>query len=179
MKKLLLLLLIMPFFGLAQTSLKDDDIHAAAGNRYEWLLTNVDPVMGMPSVSSLLWRMDMGEDEDFGSKEAMKHDELTQNWRFEDRNVFGNEKPQEVYVYWRGKWIVKDKEYIITKVTLEGDTERIITFFVNFWTRAINFRDIKPGETATVRFLTDVAALTVGKNGKSKIVVQTSKDYYE
>jgi len=178
MKKLILLLLL-PLFSMAQTSLKDADIYAAAGNRYEWLLTNIEPDMGMPAVSSLLWKMGMGKDEEYGRKEAMKGDLLNQKWRYEDRIVSGNEKAQEIYVHWIGKWIVKDKEYITTKVVFEGDTEAIIKFYINFWTRAINFRDTKPGETVTTRFLTDVAALTVGTNGKSKIVVQTAEDYYK
>lgn len=178
MKKLILFL-ILPLFSWAQTSIKDADIYAAAGNRYEWLLTNIEPDMGMPAVSSLLWKMGMESDEEYGRKNAIKEDFLNQKWRYVDRIVSGNEKAHEIYVHWIGKWIVKDKEYITTKVVLEGNTEAIIKFYINFWTRAINFKDTKPGETVTTRFLTDVASLTVGNNGKSKIVVQTAENYYE
>lgn len=65
------------------------------------------------------------------------------------------------------------------KIDISGDTENIIKFYVNFWSRAINFKDTKPGETVTTRFLSDVAALSVGTNGQSKIVVTTAKDYYK
>lgn len=175
MKKLILFLLL-PLFSLAQTSIKEADIYAAAGNRYEWLLTNVEGGQNFPAVSSLLWKMGMGKDDEYYKGKQTKID---QRWKYVDRIVSGNEKPNEVYVYWTGKDI-KGYDYpITTKVVLEGNTEAIINFYINFWTRAINFKDTKPGETVTTRFLTDVAALTVGNNGKSKIVVQTAEDYYK
>ena len=91
------------------------------------------------------------------------------------RQVSGNAKPSVILVTYFNKKL-KELEYPITqKVEITGDTQSIITFYVNFWSRAINFKDTKPGETVTTRFLTDVASLSVGTNGQSKIVVTTSK----
>ena len=176
MKKLILILLLFPLLSTAQTTIKDADIYAAAGNQYEWLLTNIESGLNFPAVSSLLWKMGMTEDESYYKG---KNTATNQKWRYTDQIVSGNEKESEILVFWTGKKVNGYEQPIIEKVVLEGTTEKIIKFYINFWTRAINFKDTKPGETVTVRFLTDVAALTVGTNGRSKIVVQTAKDYYK
>lgn len=171
MKKLILLLLL-PLFSMAQTSLKDADIYAAAGNRYEWLLTNIDPLDNMGTEQSLIQKMGFV----FAENKDVYKDDYTK-FVFEKSILSGNEKPSYLNVHYYTKKVEgKDIQY---KVEIDGPTEYVIKFYINFWTRAINFRDTKPGETVTTRFLTDVAALTVGTNGKSKIVVQTAEDYYK
>lgn len=174
MKKILLLLLF-PFLCFSQTSISTDDIYAAAGNRFETLLTNVEAGDNWAAVSSLLDRMGMTLDEKYKPSSNL----LNQRIKFIQKIVSGNEKTSVVFVTWVGKWVKGYQQPIITKVEIEGNTQSIITFYVNFWTRAINFRDTKPGETVTTRFLSDVAALSVGTNGQSKIVVTTAKDYYK
>lgn len=174
MKKILFLLLF-PFLCFSQTSLSNDDIYAAAGNRFETLLTNVEAGDNFPAVSSLLDKMGFVDDESYKTK----WNPLLQQWKYVENIVSGNTKPANIYVKWTGKNVKGYKHPIITNVEIEGNTQSIITFYVNFWTRAINFRDTKPGETVTTRFLSDVAALSVGTNGQSKIVVTTAKDYYK
>ena len=176
MKKILLLLLF-PFLCFSQTSLSDNDIFAAAGNDFEWLLTNVDTSnKGGFGYEGLLSRMGYSYDDNY--KGEISNDKFWQR-RYSKNILSGNEKPSAIYFkesYTRAKGY---KYPIITKMEIWGDTQSIITFYVNFWTRAINFRDTKPGETVTTRFLSDVAALSVGTNGQSKIVVTTAKDYYK
>ena len=74
---------------------------------------------------------------------------------------------------------VKGYDFPVTKkVDISGDTEYIIKFYANFWSRAINFKDTKRRDSYH-SFLSDVAALSVGTNGQSKIVVTTASDYYK
>ncbi|BBQ07559.1 hypothetical protein [Elizabethkingia anophelis] len=174
MKKLLLLL-IFPVLLFSQTTLKEADIYAAAGNRFETLLTNIEAGDNFPAVSSLLDKIGLADDETYKTP----WNQLDQRWRYKQKIVSGNEKPAIIYVRWTGKWVNGYKQPIITKVELTGDTTYIVRFYINFWSRAINFRDTKPGETVTTRFLSDVAALSVGTNGQSKIVVTPAKDYYK
>lgn len=175
MKKILLLLLF-PFLFFSQTSLSDDDIYAAAGNSFEWLLTNVDTSnRGAVSYQGLLSRMGYSYDEKY--KGEIYNDKLWQR-RYSKNIISGNEKPSAIYLKQTYSRVKGYKYPIITKMEIWGDTQSIITFYINFWSHAINFRDTKPGETVTTRFLTDIAALSVGTNGQSKIVVMTVKDYY-
>jgi hypothetical protein len=174
MKKILFLLLF-PFLCFSQTSLKDDDIYAASGNRYETLLTNIEAGDNFPAVSSLLDKMGFIDDETYKTK----WNPLFQQWKYVESIVSGNKKPATIYIKWTGKAVKGFEQPIITKLELSGDTESIIKFYVNFWSRALNFKDTKPGETVTTRFLSDVASLSVGTNGESKIVVTTAKDYYK
>ncbi|MDC8099772.1 hypothetical protein [Chryseobacterium rhizosphaerae] len=173
MKKLLLLLLF-PVLYFSQTSLKDEDIHAAAGNNYETLLTNIgiDREGGF-AINHFLHKIGFTPDEKF-----TQHGENFKQ-KFVQQIVSGNARPAVIWVSYLNKK-VKGYDYPVTqKVDISGDTESIIKFYVNFWSRAINFKDTKPGETVTTRFLSDVAALSVGTGGQSKIVVTTAKDYYK
>ncbi|GEN71593.1 hypothetical protein [Chryseobacterium lathyri] len=174
MKKLLFLLLF-PITIFSQTSLTTDDIYAAAGNDYETLITNIEAGDNFQAVSDLLYKIGLVDDESYKTN----FDVLNQKWKYVEQITSGNTKPAVVYIHWSGKRAKGYVQPIITKLELLGDTENIIKFYVNFWSRAINFKDIKPGETVTTRFLSDVAALSVGTNGQSKIVVTTSKDYYK
>lgn len=174
MKKILLLLLF-PTLLFSQTSLSEEDIYAAAGNDYETLITNIEAGNNFPAVSELLHKIGMVNDETYKTK----FDVLNQKWKYVQQITSGNAKPSTVYVNWSGKRVKGYKQPIITKLEISGDTENIIKFYVNFWSRAINFKDTKPGETVTTRFLSDVAAMSVGTNGQSKIVVTTAKDYYK
>ncbi|WP_312296859.1 hypothetical protein [Chryseobacterium sp.] len=174
MKKILLLLLF-PTVLFSQTSLSNDDIYAAAGNDYETLITNIEAGNNFPAISELLHKIGLVNDETYKTK----FDVLNQKWKYVQQITSGNAKPSIIYVNWSGKKVNGYKQPIITKLEMYGDTENIIKFYVNFWSRAINFKDTKPGETVTTRFLSDVAALSVGTNGQSKIVVTTAKDYYK
>ena len=174
MKKILFLLLL-PFLCFSQTPLTSDDIYAAAGNEYETLITNIEAGNNFPAVSDLLNKIGLVDDETYKTK----FDVFNQKWKYVQNIVSGNTRGATVYVTWSGKRVKNYKQPIITKLEMRGDTEYIIKFYVNFWSRAINFKDTKPGETVTTRFLSDVAALSVGTNGQSKIVVTTAKDYYK
>ncbi|PTT76855.1 hypothetical protein DD829_04220 [Chryseobacterium sp. HMWF035] len=175
MMKKLIILLLFPNIFYSQTSLTDDNIYAAAGNEYETLLTNIEAGNNFPAVSELLHKIGMVDDETFKTK----FDVLNQKWKYIEQVTSGNQKPRVAYINWTGKKVKGYSQPIITKLEIWGDTEYIIKFYVNFWSRAINFKDTKPGETVTTRFLSDVAALSVGTNGQSKIVVTTAKDYYK
>ena len=172
-----LLLLLFPTLLFSQTSLNNNDIYAAAGNDFEWLMTNIDTSnKGGYGYEGLLTRMGFIYDETYKAD--------TSNSKFWQRRyikniVSGNEKQSLIYLKEDYKKVSGNKYPIITKMEIWGDTENIIKFYVNFWSRAINFKDTKPGETVTTRFLSDVAALSVGTNGQSKIVVTTAKDYYK
>lgn len=174
--KTLLLLLILPTFLFSQTSIKDDDIYAAAGNEFEWLMTNVDTSnKGGYGYEGLLTRMGFSYDD----KYKLSSDEKFWQRRYSENIVSGNEKQSVIYFKENYKKVAGYKYPVITKMEIWGNTETIISFYVNFWSRALNFRDTKPGETVTTRFLSDVASLSVGMNGQSKIVVTTAKDYYQ
>lgn len=176
MKKFLLLL-IFPVFLFSQTNLKEADIYAAAGNEYEWLMTNVDTSnKGGYGYEGLLTRMGFHYDDSY--KSGLSNDNFWQK-RYKQNIVSGNEKTAFIYMKESYRKSKGYKYPIITKVELTGDTTYIVRFYINFWSRAINFRDTKPGETVTTRFLSDVAALSVGTNGQSKIVVTPAKDYYK
>lgn len=174
MKKLIILLLF-PIIFYSQTSLTDDDIYAAAGNEYETLLTNIgiDREGGF-AINHFLHKMGFTPDEKF----TTQHGENFKQ-KYIQQIVSGNAKPAVIWVNYLNRK-VKGYDFPITqKVDISGDTGNIIKFYINFWSRAINFKDTKPGETVTTRFLSDVAALSVGTNGQSKIVVTTAKDYYK
>lgn len=173
MKKILLLLLF-PLLCFSQTSLSDDDIYAAAGNQFETLLTNISiDREGGFAINHFLHKMGFTTDE-----KSTQHGEIFKQ-KYIQQITTGNAKPAIIWVSYFNKKI-KGTDFPITqKVEIIGDTENIIKFYINFWSRAINFRDTKPGETVTTRFLSDVAALSVGTNGESKIVVTTAEDYYK
>lgn len=172
--KTLFLLLILPTFLFSQTSIKEADIYAAAGNRFETLLTNVSiDREGGFAINHFLHTMGFTPDEKY-----TEHGEKFKQ-KYVQQITSGNATPGVIWVTYLNKKI-KGSEFPVTqKIDISGDTESIVTFYVNFWSRALNFRDTKPGETVTTRFLTDVASLSVGTNGQSKIVVTTAKDYYQ
>ena len=176
MMKKLIILLLFPIIFYSQTSLTNDDIYAAAGNDFEWLMTNVDTSnKGGYGYEGLLTRMGFVFDDKYKSNASGTF------WqrRYIKNIISGNEKQSLIYIKENYKKVSSHKYPIITKMEIWGDTEYIIKFYINFWSRAINFKDTKPGETVTTRFLSDVAALSVGTNGQSKIVVTTAKDYYK
>ncbi|TXI88974.1 MAG: hypothetical protein E6Q36_04265 [Chryseobacterium sp.] len=172
--KRLLFFLLFPLLSFAQTSLTDADIAAAAGNDYETLLTNIgiDREGGF-AINHYLHIMGFTPDEKFTQYgENFKQ-------KYVQQIVSGNTNPAVICVSYLNKK-VKGYDFPVTqKVDISGDTEYIIKFYANFWSRAINFKDTKPGEIVTTRFLSDVAALSVGTNGQSKIVVTTASDYYK
>jgi hypothetical protein len=172
--RILLLLLILPTFLFSQTSLKDEDIYAAAGNSYETLLTNISiDREGGFAINHFLHKMGFTPDEKY-----TQHGENFKQ-KYVQQITSGNATPAVIWVTYLNKKIKGYEIPVTQKIDISGDTESIITFYVNFWSRALNFRDTKPGETVTTRFLSDVASLSVGTNGQSKIVVTTAKDYYK
>ncbi|WP_086984843.1 hypothetical protein [Elizabethkingia miricola] len=173
MKKFLLLL-IFPVFLFSQTNLKEADIYAAAGNEYETLLTNISiDREGGFAINHLLSKMGFSSDD-----KSTVHGDIFK-LKYIQNIVSGNEKPAVIWVSYYNKKVKGYSFPITQKIEMYGDTTYIVRFYINFWSRAINFRDTKPGETVTTRFLSDVAALSVGTNGQSKIVVTPAKDYYK
>ncbi|WP_312399529.1 hypothetical protein [Chryseobacterium sp.] len=171
--KYLFLLLFLPTLLFSQTSISNDDIYAAAGNDYETLLTNVYiEDEGGFAINHFLNKMGF----------SPYHNAVYSGDYFKQKYIqqisTGNSKPSFIEVSYLNQKLKGSQSPITTKVEITGDTESVVKFYANFWSRAFNFRDTKPGEVVTTRFLTDVAALSVGSNGQSKIVVTTAKDYY-
>ncbi|MDI5894383.1 hypothetical protein [Flavobacterium algoritolerans] len=171
MKKILVLLLFS--FGLqAQTSYKDVDISAAAGNDYETLLTNVEYGLNHTDMENFF--NDIGY-----SSSGFKFSKRTENsvsYRFEKQIISGKEKQSFVYVKLASKKIPQYTLPMITKVEIYGDVQSIIKFYINYWSTDLNFNDVKVGEVVSTRFLSDVATLSFPDANTAKITVVTAKD---
>lgn len=172
MKKLLLLFLLT-IATQAQTNYKDVDIDAAAGNRYETLLTNVEYGYNDGTIQSGLRKIGMIQSD----RKFWKQTEAgIFTIRYEKQTVTGLGKQAYVYLKFSGKKIPQYSLPMTTKVELYGDIEAIINFYVTYWSRSLNFNDVKPGEVVSTRFLTDVATLSFPDAATAKITVITAKD---
>ncbi|WP_434575507.1 hypothetical protein [Riemerella anatipestifer] len=164
-----LLLLSMGLVHAQQTTYSDAEIRAVAGNRFEYLIVG-DDGQGDFNMQMLLNKMGFSPVINPKDREKTK-------W------VHSNRTNGEIVVWLKADYDCIEKgesKVCYTKwVDLYGDAPSIIKFYVNFWSKALNFRDTKPGETVTVRFLSDVAALTVNKDGTAIIKVRSAKDYYK
>lgn len=168
MKKLLLLLLLTSC-AFAQTTYKDADIQAMAGNEYETLLTNIVNELYSENnyhVSKLL--QDLGYNTTTYLKPVKENFDYTVKYDKEKNNK------ESVYVRYYTKLV--SKKNIVTKVEIYGDVKTVIRFYLNFWTTQLNFEDIKIGEVVSNKFLTDVATLSFPDNKTAKITVVTAKD---
>lgn len=171
MKKLLLLLL----FSLAtqaQTTMKEVDIDAAAGNQYETLLTNVEYGLNHTDIENFL--NDIGYSK--SSSKLTKRTDNSVSYRFEKQIVSGVEKQSYIYIKLASKKVPQYSLPMITKVEITGNVNSIIEFYCKYWSRQLNFNDVKPGEIVSTRFLTDVATLSYPDANTAKITVVTAKD---
>lgn len=168
MKKILVLLLFS--FGLqAQTTFKQVDIDAASGNDYETLLTNIVNVLYSENnyhVDNLL--------NDLGYNNITYLEPVKKGYDYTIKYDKENNKKVTVYVHYIAKNI--NNTSVVNKVEIYGNLQAIIRFYINFWSRQLNFNDVKPGEVVSTRFLTDVATLSYPGNNTAKITVVTAKD---
>lgn len=96
--------------------------------------------------------------------------------RFEKQSLIGDEKQGYVYVKYYFKKIQQYTLPLTTKIEIYGDVNTVIKFYVNYWSRQLNFDDVKVGEVVSTRFLTDVATLSFPSSNTAKITVVSSKD---
>lgn len=171
MKKTLLLLLF-GIMGMAQTTYKEVDIDAASGNAYETLLTNVEFGYNNMTVSSYLQKINMIYSNDKFHNYTQDHD--TQ--RFEKQSISGQEKQGYVYIRFYKKKVSQYEMPMTTKVEIWGDWQKVVEFYCGYWSRELNFADVKPSEVVSTRFLSDVATLTFPDSNTAKITVITAKD---
>lgn len=177
MKKILLLLLLS--FGLqAQTSYKEVDISAAAGNDYETLLTNTEAAYGDANIQIYLQHNGYIHDGEYNMKnrKILNVTNVSSLSRYKKQTLTGVEKPSYVWVKLHFKKVPQYSMPMSTKVEIYGDKMAVIQFYCNFWSRELNFNDVKPGEVVSTRFLTDVATLSYPDSSNAKITVVTAKD---
>lgn len=65
---------------------------------------------------------------------------------------------------------------IVDKVLITGDWNYVVKFFTHFWSRKVSLDDVKEGEFATTRFLTDVATISYLGDDQGKIEVITASN---
>lgn len=168
-----LLLLFLPFLSLAQTTYTEMDIRAASGNQYETLLVGVpaiDTDSFIQNYTYMSTRWEARRLDDFGKCDKCYH-------YIVENHPVGDQSHRYIEV----KILYKDLgpdiyDKISTKVVLTGDYDLLVQFFTQFWSRTVNLDDIKPGEVATTRFLSDVAAFSFNSEGKPQIVVESAAD---
>jgi len=154
---------------IAQTSFSEADIYAAAGNEHETLLTNVEPTYPDTSIQAFL------------QTSLMMYEESNKVSKYELYRVYKNKsnfKTTESRLFYKisTKPVSGYKYGISSKIEIWGDYEKVVRFFCQYWTNSINFDDIKRGESASTRFLTDFATLSFSPDGSAKIIVVSTKD---
>lgn len=173
MKKLLLLVFLIIGLGTqAQTKYKEADIDAMSGNPYETLLTNVEYGFNDGCIQRYLQKIRMHLSRD----EHAKLDKNNYQFRYDKSSIIGEEKPGYIYVKYYLKDIPQYSDPMTTQVEIWGDVEKVIEFYVGFWSRSLNFNDVKKGEIVSTRFLSDVATLSFPDSNTAKITVVTAKD---
>lgn len=169
MKKILFLLLFLVGIAHAQTAYTHTEIKAVAGNRYEYLIVG-DDGQGYFNMQMLLNHLGFSPVINPKDREKTK-------W------VHSNNTNGEIVIWLKADFDCvekQDEKRCYTKwLDLYGDKASIIEFYINFWSKALNFRDTKPGETVNVRFLSDVATLTVNADNTAIIKVRSAKAYYK
>lgn len=175
MKKLLLLLLLLPISFLAQTSFSEVEIDAASGNGYETLMCNVEYGFQDVSIQSFLQtELKMYMVSNNHDKWLFEKVEYT----FASKLRQGKEKERFLnYTIYRKKHPkFPDNTGIVEKVVITGDWNDIVSFFVGYWSRTVNLGDVAVGEIASTRFLTDVATIRYEADGTGTITVVSAKD---
>lgn len=174
MKKILLLLLVSFSAVHAQTTFADADIDAAAGNKHETLLTNVELGYNDGAIQDFL---QLGLNFIHSDRKYNINNGRYVQYRFE-KNILTN-KQETIYIYYRlyKKQIPQYNLPLTTKVEIWGDYINVIKFFIGFWSRQLDFENIKPGTVVNTRFLTDIATLSIPDGSTAKITVVTAKDY--
>lgn len=181
MKKLLLFLLFFPLTIFAQTNYSQEDITAAATHNDQWLLTNISTVDQMDysyGVSKMV-------QEFIKTKTKWEATYSTCGTNCEQwihrSNAPGNLKKRRIS-YKLYHEILPNNDRISTKVIFEGNKDLVIDFFMSYWTEDLEFAKGTKGEheIASARFLTDIATLSIDKEGNASIVVTTgtAKDSY-
>lgn len=88
----------------------------------------------------------------------------------------GEEKPVYLTYTMSTKPVEGYRNGIVDKVLITGDWEYTVKFFTRFWSRSVSLDDVKEGEFATTRFLTDVATISYLGDNQGKIEVVSAKD---
>lgn len=173
MKKTFLFFILFISSINAQTSIHKDDIRAVSGNDFETLLTNVEYGLNVGSIEECFNKMDMIHS-DFAFSKSVKN--VYALGRFEKQILLGNEKQSYVYVKYYFKKIPQYTLPLTTKIEIYGDAQSVIKFYINYWSRELNFNDVKIGEVVSTRFLTDIATLSFPTSNTAKITIISSKD---
>ena len=95
---------------------------------------------------------------------------------FTQQIATGNEKPSTLTYFAQTKPAAGYRWGVIDNFTITGDWEYVVKYFANFWSRKVSLGDVKPGELASTRFLSDVATISYLGNNKGKIEVVSAKD---
>ena len=174
----LLLILLFSFATQAQTTMKEVDIDAAAGNRYETLLTNREAMYGDANIQDYLQHNGFIDDEVYNNKnhKTLNIPNVSNLSRYKKQTLIGFEKQSFIWVKLYFKKVPEYSLPMVSKVEIYGDKLAIIQFYCNFWSRSLNFNDVKPGEIVATRFLTDVATLSYPDATTAKITVVTTKN---
>lgn len=174
----LLLILLFSFATQAQTTMKEVDIDAAAGNRYETLLTNVELGTGDINIQDYLQHNEYPYDDiyNYKNRNTLGVKNVYDLSRYKKNTLIGKEKQSYIWVKLYFKKVPEYSLPMVSKVEIYGDKLAIIQFYCNFWSRSLNFNDVKPGEIVATRFLSDVATLSYPDATTAKITVVTTKN---
>lgn len=152
----------------AQTSYKNNDIVAAAGTEYEYLLTNIEYGLNDAAIQHLLGDMEFIRTTEFKPLKN-PNDYIIQYANQRNKNTI-------LKVHFLSKKVPGLNLPLTTKIEIFGDVNSVIKFYINFWSTELNFEDIKLGEVVSNRFLSDVATLSFPDSKTAKITVVSAKD---
>lgn len=181
MKKPLLLLFFLPLTIFAQTNYSVEDITAAIAHEDQWLLTNIGTMDQMDySYGVAKMVQEFIKTKTKWEANYSKCGTNCEQW-IHQSNAPGNVKKRRIS-YKLYSELLPNKNRISTKVVFEGNKDLIIDFFMSYWTEDLEFAKGSKGEheIASARFLTDIATLSIDKDGNASIVVVTgnAKDSY-
>lgn len=166
-----LILISITYLSAAQTSFTDADISAARGNDYEWLLTNIDYGFSASIIQGYTWAK---------TRTQPTFGDCGENCQRYYNNIKPFDDSKESVFYYdillEPSTTLKTHEQIVKKIIIKGDYNRLVSFFTEFWSTTINFDDISPDETASTRFLTDIAVFSFDKHGNPQIIIESTKD---
>ena len=146
----------------AQT-LTDADVRAAANNRFETLLIGVDAADAATDIQYFTYQKTQWE--------ARWNDCGT-----DCDSYLVASQPVKGQAYRHLRFTVHSDKGITKRIAFTGDFDLLVSFFTEFWSRTVSLQDIQPGEVATTRFLTDVAAFSVDGRGNAQIEVTAAAD---
>lgn len=174
MRTMILFLMLSSSIIFSQTKLTISEIRAAQGNNYEWPLTGVEYYTTVSKIQNYTWdkirrQPSLGE----CGKNCSRFINNIKDFSDQKESIFYYDiisTPDETEK--RFNWLTK-------KVIFKGDYNRLVEFYIEFWSRSINWNDVKKGDVVSTRFLGDIAVFSFDKNGNPQIIVQGTKEYYK